>query len=676
MRYVVTGGTGFIGRRVVSRILSREGAHDEPAQVWVLVRRESLARFERLAGEWGERVKPLVGDLTAEGLGLTDEACAELGDVDHVVHCAAIYDVTVDEDTQRAANVEGTRAVIDLAVRLDATLHHVSSIAVAGNFPGEYTEEDFDVAQDLPTPYHQTKFEAELLVRSAPGLRYRVYRPAVVVGDSRTGAMDKIDGPYYFFGLLAKLSRLPKFTPIVLPDTGRTNIVPVDFVVDALVELVHVDGWDGKTFHLTAPKTTGLRGIYRGVAAEAGLPPLRGSLPGSVATPFLKVSGRAKIVRNMAAIQLGIPAEILDVVDLAPTFTSDNTAEALRGKGIEVPPFRDYAPRLWRYWAEHLDPDRARRDDPTGPLVGKHVVITGASSGIGRASAVAVAERGATVFALARSADALDDLVAEIRGFGGEAYAFTCDVTDSDSVEHTVKDILGGFGHVDYLVNNAGRSIRRSVSASTDRLHDYERVMAVNYFGSVRMVLALLPHWRERRFGHVVNVSSAGVQASSPKYSAYIPSKAALDAFAEVVGTETLSDHITFTSIHMPLVKTPMIAPSRRLNPMPPITPEHAAAMVVRGLVDKPARIDTPVGTLADLGTYFTPKLSRRVLHQVYLGYPDSAAARGVAPAGQQTTTSERPARRPRRPAHHAVAKMRVPRPVKQAVRMVPGVHW
>jgi len=683
MRYVVTGGTGFIGRRVVSRILSRG---DDP-EVWVLVRRESLARFERLAEEWGERAKPLVGDLTQADLGITDEVFAELGDVDHVVHCAAIYDITVDEDTQRAANVDGTRAVIDLAKRLDATLHHVSSIAVAGSFPGEYTEDDFDVAQDLPTPYHQTKFEAEMLVRSAPGLRTRIYRPAVVVGDSRTGEMDKVDGPYYFFGLLAKLSWLPKFTPIVLPDTGRTNIVPVDYVVEALVHLMHADGWDGKTFHLTAPKTTGLRGIYRGVAEEAGLPPLRGSLPGSVAAPFLKVSGRAKIVRNMTATQLGIPGEILDVVDLAPTFTSDNTVEALQGTGISVPEFRAYAPKLWRYWAEHLDPDRARRDDPQGPLVGRHVIITGASSGIGRASAVAVAERGATVFALARSADALDDLVAEIREFGGNAYAFTCDVTDSASVEHTVKDILGRFGHVDYLVNNAGRSIRRSVSASTDRLHDYERVMAVNYFGSVRMVLALLPHWRERRFGHVVNVSSAGVQAISPKYSAYIPSKAALDAFAEVVGTETLSDHITFTSIHMPLVKTPMIAPSRRLNPMPPITAEHAAAMVVRGLVEKPARIDTPVGTLADFGTYFTPKLSRRVLHQVYLGYPDSAAARGVVPAGSgaseatgdgqpETIEADRPARRPRRPARSAVAKMRMPRTVKRAVRLVPGVHW
>jgi thioester reductase-like protein/short-subunit dehydrogenase involved in D-alanine esterification of teichoic acids len=669
MRYVVTGGTGFIGRRVVSQILGRA----EDAEVWVLVRRESLARFERLALEWGERAKPLVGDLTATNLDLTDEAVAELGTVDHVVHCAAIYDITADDASQRAANVEGTRAMIDLARRLDATLHHVSSIAVAGTYRGEFTEDDFDVAQDLPTPYHQTKFEAELLVRTSPGLRYRVYRPAVVVGDSRTGEMDKVDGPYYFFGVLAKLAVLPRFTPIVLPDTGRTNIVPVDYVVDALVELMHADGRDGQTFHLTAPKTIGLRGIYRGVAEAAGLPPLRGSLPGATATPFLRVTGRAKIVRNMAATQLGIPGEILDVVDLAPTFTSTNTAEALRGTGITAPEFISYAPKLWRYWADHLDPDRARRDDPGGPLVGKHVIITGASSGIGRASAVAVAERGATVFALARNAEALDDLIDEIRAAGGQAHAFTCDVTDSTSVEHTVKDILGRFGHVDYLVNNAGRSIRRSVVASTDRLHDYERVMAVNYFGAVRMVLALLPHWRERRFGHVVNVSSAGVQANGPKYSAYLPSKAALDAFSDVVATETLSDHITFTNIHMPLVKTPMIAPSRRLNPIPPISAEHAAAMVVRGLVEKPARIDTPVGTLADFGNYMTPKLSRRILHQLYLGYPDSAAARGVEtsdpPAGRT------PSRRPKRPAHR-VTSLRVPGPIKRAVRVVPGVHW
>ncbi len=662
MRYVVTGGTGFLGRHLVDRLLARPGT--EAAHV--LVRRQSLNRFSTLAARWDERVSPLVGDLTAPALGIGDEELARLGRIDHVMHYAALYDITAPEEKQRAANVEGTRSVIELARRLDATLHHVSSIAVAGTFRGEFTEDDLDVGQQLPTPYHQTKFEAELLVRSAAGLRYRIYRPAVVVGDSRTGEMDKVDGPYYFFPILAALAALPRFTPMMLPAAGRTNLVPVDYVVDAITELSHLDGYDGRTFHLTAPTTIGLRGIYRAVAPAAGLPTLVGSLPRSVASPVLQARGRAKVLRDMAATQFGLPAEVLDVVELEPTFTRVHTDEALRDTGITVPHFADYAPRLWRYWAQHLDPNRARRDDP---LVGRHVIITGASSGIGRASAVAVAARGATVFALGRNADALDEVVAEIRAGGGQAHAFCCDVTDSAAVEHTVAAILEQFGHVDYLVNNAGRSIRRSVIASTDRLHDYERVMAVNYFGPVRMVLALLPHWRERQFGHVVNVSSAGVQAGSPKYSAYIPSKAALDAFSEVVGTETLSDHITFTNIHMPLVATPMIAPSRRLNPMPPITAEHAAAMVVRGLVDKPPRIDTPVGTLSDIGTYFTPRLSRRVLHQLYLGYPDSPAARGVA---EQRPVPARPSRRPRR----TVPSVRVPRPVKQAVRLVPGVHW
>ncbi|ASW87146.1 SDR family oxidoreductase [Mycobacterium intracellulare] len=668
MRYVVTGGTGFIGRRVVSRLV--ESRPD--AQVWVLVRRRSLGRFERLAAQWGDRVKPLVAELPE--LDLSDEVLAELGEIDHVVHCAAIYDITAGEAEQRAANVEGTRAVIGLARRRGATLHHVSSIAVAGDFRGEYTEDDFDVGQQLPTPYHQTKFEAELLVRSTPGLRHRIYRPAVVVGDSRTGEMDKVDGPYYFFGVLAKLAVLPSLTPILLPDTGRTNIVPVDYVVDALVALLHADGRDGQTFHLTAEKTIGLRGIYRGVAKAAGLPPLRGSLPRSVAAPVLNVRGRARVLRNMAATQLGIPAEVFDLVDLPPTFVSEKTRNALQDYGIRVPEFSSYAPKLWRYWAEHLDPDRARRDDPRGPLHGRHVIITGASSGIGRASAIAIAERGATVFALARNGAALDELVAEIRANGGAAHAFTCDVTDSASVEHTVKDILGRFDHVDYLVNNAGRSIRRSVVNSTDRLHDYERVMAVNYFGAVRMVLALLPHWRERRFGHVVNVSSAGVQARNPKYSSYLPTKAALDAFSDVVGSEVLSDHITFTNIHMPLVRTPMIVPSHRLNPVRAISPERAAAMVVRGLVDKPARIDTPLGTLAEAGNYFVPRTSRRILHQLYLGYPDSAAARGLAPAAQAPPPAVR--RKPNRPVRAVTGGLRTPRGVKRLVRRVPGVHW
>ena len=384
------------------------------------------------------------------------------------------------------------------------------------------------------------------------------------------------------------------------------------------------------------------------------------------------MTGRARILRNMAATQLGVPGEILDVVDLAPTFTCERTEEALQGTGIAVPEFASYAPQLWRYWAEHLDPDRARRDDPGGPLVGKHVIITGASSGIGRASAIAVAARGATVFALARNAEALDGLIDEIRAAGGDAHAFTCDVTDSAAVEHTVKDILGRFGHVDYLVNNAGRSIRRSVIASTDRLHDYERVMAVNYFGPVRMVLALLPHWRERQFGHVVNVSSAGVQASSPKYSAYIPSKAALDAFAEVVGAETLSDHITFTTIHMPLVE------DTDDRPVTAAQPDATDLGRTRRRHGGPR----PCGqTRAHRHTGRDALRHRDVLHPQVVPPRAAPAVSGLSRFGGGAGCRRgqpTPERRPKRPRAPRSTGLRAPGPppVKRAVRLIPGVHW
>ena len=597
----------------------------------MLVRRQSLGRFERLAVDWGDRVKPLVGELPELNLaerghrraGPSRPPGALRGDLRH------------HRRRGRAARSQRRGHPGRHRAGTAAGRHPAPRVVDRGGrrFPGEYTEDDFDVGQDLPTPYHQTKFEAEALVRDTPGLRYRIYRPAVVVGDSRTGEMDKIDGPYYFFGVLAKLAVLPS----VYPDHAARHRAHQHRPgrlrrrrpggTDARRRLC-----DGRTFHLTAPKHHWAARHLPWDRRAAGLPPLRGSLPRSVAAPVLKVRGRAKVLRNMAATQLGMPGRGSRRDRPGPHLhLPTRRRKRCAAPALAVPEFATYAPKLWRYWAEHLDPDRARRDDPDGPLVGRHVIITGASSGIGRASAIAVAERGATVFALARNGEALDELVTDIRANGGQAYAFTCDVTDSASVEHTVKDILGRFDHVDYLVNNAGRSIRRSVVNSTDRLHDYERVMAVNYFGAVRMVLALLPHWRERRFGHVVNVSSAGVQARNPKYSSYLPTKAALDAFSDVVATETLSDHVTFTNIHMPLVATPMIAPSKRLNPVPPISAEHAAAMVVRGLVEKPARIDTPLGTLAEAGHYFAPRLSRRILHQLYLGYPDSAAARGVA---------------------------------------------
>ncbi|NUS42330.1 MAG: SDR family NAD(P)-dependent oxidoreductase [Streptomycetaceae bacterium] len=265
-------------------------------------------------------------------------------------------------------------------------------------------------------------------------------------------------------------------------------------------------------------------------------------------------------------------------------------------------------------------------------LAERNVVITGASSGIGKASAVAAAAEGACVLLLARRAPELDEVVQEIRAAGGTAHGYQCDVTDPDSVDKTVKAILGEHGHVDMLVNNAGRSIRRALHRSTDRLHDYERTMAVNYFGALRMIMALLPSMRERRFGHVVNISSAGVQLATPRYSAYLASKAALDKFTEVAAAETLADGITFTTVHMPLVKTPMIAPSTGYNAGPTYSVEWAAAQVVKAMVKRPKRVDTVHGAAAEYWGMVTPKIKDRIMHQFYRRYPDSPAAKGEIP--------------------------------------------
>ncbi|NLU81808.1 SDR family oxidoreductase [Rhodococcus sp. HNM0569] len=667
--YLVTGGTGFLGRHFLSALLRR----DPDAQVHVLVRQASVARLEQIAlgFEARERIRPLVGDLTAPGLGLADPAgSGRLAEVDHVVHLAAIYDLTAG-DEQAETNVDGTLAVVALARSLDATLHHVSSIAVAGDHRGEFTENDFDLGQRFPTPYHRTKFEAERLVRDADDLRRRVYRPSVVVGHSGTGEIDKIDGPYFLFPALGALARLPRSLPVAVPDLGATNLVPVDYVADALAALVTSPDLDGRTFHLVADRPQPVREVYSALASAAGAPVAVADLPGALGRAALAPVPIRSVerLRRTALHRLGVPPVLLENMTLPTVFRNDATRAALEPHAITVPAFASYADVLWRYWRTQLDPDRARRPHPDGVLVGRHVVVTGASSGIGKHSAYAIADKGATVLLLARRGAELDDVVTGIRERGGSAFAYPCDLTDDESVVSTVESLLADHGHVDMLVNNAGRSIRRGLYRSTDRLHDFERTMAVNYFGAVRMVLALLPHMRERRFGHIVNISTAGVQARTPRYAAYVASKAALDGFADVAAAETLSDGITFTTIHMPLVQTPMIAPSGNYNAGPVATPDKAAAMVVRALIDKPKRIDVPIGTLGEFGHMFAPKLKDRTLHQMYRAYPDAPAARGEKAPTPDVPDGPEPLTR----RHDSTPWTKAAR---RLGRLVPGAHW
>ena len=284
---------------------------------------------------------------------------------------------------------------------------------------------------------------------------------------------------------------------------------------------------------------------------------------------------------------------------------------------------------------------RARRllgrapDAEAGPLHGRTVLVTGASSGIGEATAKAAAARGATALLVARRPDELERVRAEIEGAGGRAAAYVCDLTDTadgGAVDLLVKQVLDEHGAVDYLVNNAGRSIRRSLHLSYDRFHDVERSTAVNFLGPVRLTLGLLPGMREQGFGHVVNIVTWGVQLKAPKYSAYIASKTALDVWSRIAGRETYGDNVTFTNMRFALVRTPMSAPTELYSKLPGLTPEQAAAKVVRALEDRPLTTSTLAGRLGEWANLVAPRLSDAAFHRLDRRVPDSRAARGQAP--------------------------------------------
>jgi NAD(P)-dependent dehydrogenase (short-subunit alcohol dehydrogenase family) len=263
------------------------------------------------------------------------------------------------------------------------------------------------------------------------------------------------------------------------------------------------------------------------------------------------------------------------------------------------------------------------------PLAGRTVLVTGASSGVGEAAALAIAERGAVVLLAARRTDELERVRARIADAGGVAHAYVCDLTDAGSVDALVARLLAEHGAVDMLVNNAGRSIRRSLEYSYDRMHDFERTMAVNYFGPVRLTLGLLPAMRAQRFGHVVNVVTWGVQIKAPRFAAYIASKTALDTFARIAGREAYGDNVTFTNVRLSLVRTGMIAATDAYDRSPAKTPEQAAALVVRALEDRPLTISTAVGNAAEVLNLLAPRLMDAVASAGSRRFPDSPAARG-----------------------------------------------
>ncbi|MBN7136916.1 short chain dehydrogenase [Lysobacter enzymogenes] len=636
MSYFVTGATGFIGRFLVSNLLKRKGT------IHVLVRKDSQKKFDATARKMGwdlKRVIPVAGDMTQSKCGLTPAQLRALsGKIKHFFHLAAIYDLTASAQSQRAANIDGTQHALDLAAALNAgCFHHTSSIAAAGMYPGVFREDMFDEAEGLDDPYLRTKHDSEGLVRAEKRIKWRIYRPGMVVGHSQTGEMDKIDGPYYFFTFLKKLREmLPPWMPMLGVEGGRINIIPVDYVVDAMDHIAHKPKLDGHCFHLTDPEPQRVGEVLNTFARAGHTPEMTMRIDARmfafVPSGIRGAVGNLPPVRRFVGMLLRdfkIPKETLKFITYPTRFDNRETERALRGSGIKVPHLDDYAWRLWDYWERHLDPDLFVDRTLKGKVRNKVVVITGGSSGIGLATAEKVAAAGAVTVIVARGEEELFKARDAMKAAGGKVFAYTADLADMADCDRLVATILKEHGHVDILVNNAGRSIRRSIELSYDRFHDFERTMQLNYFGSLRLIMGFMPKMTERRKGHIINISSIGVLANSPRFSAYVASKAALDAFSRCAQGELSGKGISFTTINMPLVKTPMIAPTKMYDSVPTLTPDEAADLVVKGIIERPSRIATRLGIFASVVNALAPKAYEVVMSTAFELFPDSAAAKG-----------------------------------------------
>jgi NAD(P)-dependent dehydrogenase (short-subunit alcohol dehydrogenase family) len=310
-----------------------------------------------------------------------------------------------------------------------------------------------------------------------------------------------------------------------------------------------------------------------------------------------------------------------------------------------VPRLEDYAYRLWDYWERNLDPDLFIDRTLKGQVQGKVVLVTGGSSGIGLAAAHKLAHAGAITVIVGRDQDKLDAARVGIEdALGknanrGRVVTFSADLASLDDCDKLVAWLVETYGGVDVLINNAGRSIRRGIESSYDRFHDFERTMQLNYFGCLRITMGLLPHMAAKRRGHIVNISSIGVMTNAPRFSAYVASKAALDAWTRCAASEYIDVGITFTTINMPLVRTPMIAPTKLYQNVPTLAPEEAADLIVRAIVYKPVVIATRLGIFGQVLHAVAPRIAQIVMNATFRMFPDSDAAKPVK-EGEKTKAS------------------------------------
>ena len=350
---LLTGFPGFLGSELLPRLLGRSVGSDAVCLVqprYADLARERLAALELAEPELRGRVRLVAGDIILPDLGLGRERGALAARVEEIHHLAAVYDLAVRPDVAEHVNVNGTRHVLDFAAGCDRLerLHHVSTCYVSGRHAGIFTESDLEKGQVFNNAYEETKHRAEVAVRERmrSGLPGTVYRPAIVAGDSRTGATQKFDGPYFLIRLLLRQPRVALVPVVGNPETARLNVVPRDFVVDAIAHLSGLPHSVGRTYQLADPDPPTVARAIDEMARAAGRRVVHVPVPRSVA------KGAIRTLPGLRSL-LGFPAETVDYFDHPTHYVVENAREDLQGSGIALPAFAEWVERLVAFTRAH-----------------------------------------------------------------------------------------------------------------------------------------------------------------------------------------------------------------------------------------------------------------------------------------------------------------------------------
>lgn len=354
---LMTGIPGFLGSALLPRLLARrEGVR---AICLVLPRHKSMAQqrigeIEAAHPHTRDRIELLEGDITAPGLGIDPGSHDLLEEVSEVWHLAAVYDLAVGPEIARRVNVGGTARILEFCQSRPrfSRLQYVSTCYVSGRYEGEFAEDDLDVGQTFRNHYESTKFEAEMLVRvaMADGLSATIYRPGIVVGDSRTGETQKYDGPYFLATFLRRQPPVALVPAVGAADEVKVCLVPRDFVVEAMDQLSVLDRSVGRTYALTDPNPPTVRRLVETFAGHLGKRVVWLPLPlGLTRLAVGSVPGMERL--------MGLPAEALDYFASPTTYSTTNTVTDLAGTGVECPPFESYADGLLDFMTAHPEID-------------------------------------------------------------------------------------------------------------------------------------------------------------------------------------------------------------------------------------------------------------------------------------------------------------------------------